>query len=61
MCISSSPFWQVFATMIGIALMHMSHIHVNLLPKKIWRNFLENWLKKLENFVGQRYTKNVGK
>ena len=20
-------------------------IHVNLLPKKIWRNFLENWLK----------------
>ena len=36
-------------------------IHVNLLPQKIWRNFLENWLKKLENFVGLRYIKNVGK
>ena len=36
-------------------------IHVNLLPKKIWRNFSGELAKKLENFVGLRYMKNVGK
>ena len=38
---------------------NLINIHVNLLPQKCWRNFLENWQKKLENFVGLRYVKKM--